>query len=100
VTKDEALAIFDEHAARAAELLSYRYWSDSAELIPLARERLLAGFELYPDGPLFKMNAAQLKKEGDEERADALNYAVFEFPLRRVDQPSDSRGEAQEGGSH
>lgn len=75
--RDQALADFDRLAAQAAERLSYRLWGDAVPLIAGARERLLLGFDLYPDGPMFEWDAEQLSKEADEELEDAINYVVF-----------------------
>lgn len=86
------LADFDRLAATAAERLSYQLWGgeETSSLIALARDRFLLGYDLYPNGPLFKMGSEQLIREAREELADGINYKVQEIVLEeeRADQPS------------
>ncbi len=77
MTKDEALAEFDRYAHQAADLASYRFWSDAERLIALARERLIAGFDEFPDGPMFAKSPEELSDEADQEGADKIVYLAF-----------------------
>jgi hypothetical protein len=82
-SRAEALTEFDRYAHQAADLLSYRFWGDQERLIALARERLIAGFDLYPDGPMFELTADALSAEADEENADAIVYLARRQALLR-----------------
>ena len=93
--RTQALADFDRLAPQAAERLSYRLWGSSEPLIALARERMIDGFDLYPDGPMFEKTADELSKEADEELADAIVYVVQELLRNRPDQPSETPGESK-----
>jgi hypothetical protein len=82
------LADFDRLAGRAAEIAAERFKSEAWETIALARERFLQGYDLYPDGPLFKMSIPQLRLETREENADAINYIVQELVLEEEHESS------------
>ena len=75
-SQPKRLAEFDELAPQAIGALIERLETRGPELIALARERLLLGFRLYPDGPMFEWDEKQIDQETNEELADSIVYRV------------------------
>ena len=74
--RERALSSFDRHADLAVTFI-LRYLEERREdLIELARERFIEGFDLYPDGPLFDKSSWELVEEGDQEGADWIVYVA------------------------
>jgi len=85
--KNEYLADFDRLAHPAFIRLHEILKANEPVLTALARARLDAGFDTYPDGPLFSWGADRLKQEALEELSDGGVYVARLLVVER-DQPS------------
>lgn len=72
----EELASFDRHANLAVTYLISYLEEKREEILHLARQRFVAGYDLFPDRPLFSKTPEQLLRETDEELADAVVYVA------------------------
>lgn len=87
---NEHLSDYDRHAPRALEMLVNRLnGPDGKRIIALGRQRLIRGFDEFPDGPMFKKSPQALRADTDEELSDGLVYTVEEIvKLLAAIQPS------------
>ena len=87
---NEHVAAYDLYAPRALEVIVNRLnGPDGKRIIALGRQRLIRGFDAFPDGPMFKKSPEALRADTDEELSDGLVYTVQEIvKLLAAIQPS------------
>ena len=72
---NEQLLVFDRECDYAIEVLWMEIEDNMDEIIAMARERLIDGFEEYGDA-MWKWDDSVRSQAWKEEAADALNYIV------------------------
>ncbi len=74
------VAAYDLYADRAREIITNRLnGPDGKRIIQQGRDRLIRGFDAFPDGPMFKKSPEALRADTDEELSDAIVYTVEEI---------------------